>query len=112
MPDDWFTVAALAQRLGRAQSTIRSWRDQYRAYIPERLDDSGHQIYPFAIMAEIAVMAARRLTPREIAAELARRRGDDAQEPPREWQDEVLAELRAIRAALERMAPRESEPQE
>lgn len=105
----WLTVAALSKRLGRAPSTIRSWRDRYPAWVPERLDDAGHQTYPLERMEEIAVLAAKRLTPREIEAELAQRHGGDA-EPAAGLDDLVLAELRAIRAAVERIADRLDPP--
>lgn len=112
----WLTVAALTKRLGRAPATIRLWRDTYAAHVPERIDEAGHQTYPLEILEAIAAMRARNLTPREITAELERRSGSAADTKPVSREDAILGELRAIRealadlpairAALERLAER------
>lgn len=102
----WLTVAALSDRLGRARSTIRLWRHHYRAWVPEQRNESGHQTYPLERIEEIAVLAARRLSPREITAELERRHGDqtDGAVQAETFEAAVLARLDAILAELQRIA--------
>jgi transposase-like protein len=96
----WLTVAALARRLGRAESTIRSWRDRYALFVPEQTDQDGRSVYPFERIAEIQALHAQSLTPREVSAEMARRHRGAAETsvssaaPDR--LDQVLAELRAL----------------
>lgn len=103
----WLTVAELARRLDRPHSTIRSWRDRYRAWVPVDTNEDGVQVLPAERVAMIANLAAQRLTPREIAAELERQHGTG---PPDEaptaepWQHELVAEVRRLRIAVERLA--------
>ena len=102
----WLTAAELSKRLDRPLSTIRSWRDRYRPFVEVRSDRHGRQTFEVGRMTEIAALAAQRLTPREIAAELERRQERGAGgSPPREV---TLADLHdkldAIHAVLERIA--------
>lgn len=110
MPDGytWLTVSVLAARIGRARSTIRLWAEQQRAWVPERLNEAGHQTYPLERLQEIAVMASRRLRPREISAELARRHGDGLSEssPPEARDDRLVELLERIAADVRRIADR------
>lgn len=110
MPTTWLTVAALAQRLGRAESTIRLWRDRYRPFVPERLDQSGHKLYPLERIEEIATMAAGRLTPREIASEMERLHGptgDDATPREPDRLDRMMEDLRHLREQVDWLVERE-----
>lgn len=100
----WLTADEIALRLDRPVSTIRSWRDRYRAFVPERHDAARRQIYPLELLAQIRALQAEGLTTREIRAELERRQGDPS--PTASRDDLILEELRAIRAAIERIAAR------
>jgi hypothetical protein len=102
----WLTVATLAHRLERAESTIRSWRDRYRRFVPEQLDAAGLQVYPLERLEEIKVLAAQRLTPREITAELERRHGDQSEEPTETFEAAVLTRLDRLIELVERIADR------
>lgn len=98
----WLTVAALSKRIGRPYSTLRLWRDTYD--VPGQLDEHGQQTYPLEIFEAIAAMRAQNLTPREITAELERRHGERPGDSPVTREEAILEELRAIRAAVERIA--------
>lgn len=108
----WLTVADIAARLGRAESTIRLWRDRYRRFVPEQRDDEGRQTYPIERIEEIAALQAQRLTPREVAAELSRRQGSGPVDAPGASAgpatlDQILAELRQIREDVRWLVERE-----
>jgi DNA-binding transcriptional MerR regulator len=106
----WQTISELSRRLGRPESTIRSWRDRYRAFVPERTDTAGRRIYPVDVLAEIQALQGQHLTPREIRAQLARREGEpdaEAVHGPPDRLDQILAELLAIRVVVEWLAERE-----
>lgn len=116
----WLTVAELADRLGRARSTIRLWRHQYRAWVPERRNAAGHQQFPLERLQEIAVLASKSLTPREISATLERRHGEaGADDGGETFEAAVLSRLdtivainRRVADVLERIADRLDPPKE
>lgn len=93
----WLTMAAIARRVGRPVSTVRSWRDRYAEYVPEQTDAEGQRVYPLERIAEIQAMRARNLIPREIISELARRHEGAAGEEEPDRLEEVLTEVRAVR---------------
>ena len=111
----WLTVSALARRLGRAPSTIRYWRDRYPEFVPEQLDDDGHQVYPLERIAEIQALLSQSLTAREVSAELARRHSgaaeDQAVPAAPDRLDQLIQEVQALhddvlalRAVVNRLA--------
>lgn len=99
----WLTVAALSKRLGRAESTIRLWRDTYD--VPQQIDADGFQTYPLDIYEAIMAMRAENLTPREISARLERRHGDEDEPAPAvDFEAAVLDRLDRLIAAVKRIA--------
>lgn len=98
----WLTVTEIARRLGRAPSTVTYWRNTFRAELTERADDDGHPSYQLAVFERLDVLMRQRTPRTEIRRELA---GTDAESStPAGRDDLILEELRAIRAAVERIA--------
>lgn len=108
----WLPVAEIARRTGRADSTIRSWARRFHDLIPARTDPAGATLYPLAAFRLVETMASQRRPTEAIRAELTRRSGlpDDAPVDSDWWQAAMLEELRAIRAAVERIADRLDHP--
>lgn len=107
----WLTADEIARKLGRPVSTIRSWRDRYRPFVPEQIDGERRQTYPLERLAEIQALQAQDLTTREVRAELARRHGrtDQEGEAAPDRLDQILDELRELRRSVEWLVARERE---
>lgn len=97
----WLTVTEIARRLGRPLSTVVYWRNTFRDQLDERQDDHGHARYALAIFERIDVMLRQRTSRAEIRRALT---GHQREGPTESRDDLILAELRAIREAVERIA--------
>ena len=101
--DEWLTVADLARRLDRPDSTVRRWASLYGDLIDTRRSEQGSRTYSLQAMERIRDLADERLQAREIRRELA-----EAPAPTRAdtvvWQAAVLAALNRIAELLERIA--------
>lgn len=97
----YLAVAELAQRLGRAENTIRLWVRHHAAHVERRADERGAATYPLETLAEIRARYDAGMSAREVERELSRGDGeqpDDLLTVLREIRDD----LRAIRRAVER----------
>lgn len=104
----WHTIREIARLLGRPESTVRSWRDRYRPFVPERTDPGGRRLYDSDVLTEIQTLQGQHLTPREIRVILSRHlgaEGDLAGGPA--TIEQVLAELRALREQVDWLVERE-----
>ena len=99
----WLTLVALARRLGRSESTVRSWRNRHADHVSSQQTAEG-RTYSLERMQEIEALYGQGLNAREVSAELERRHGsaDECTAEPATL-DAVLVELRAIRSAVERL---------
>lgn len=97
------TIAELADRLGRSQTTVRNWRRAFRDLAGAHVGTDRQRRYPLALFEAIAVLYERGLPTAQVRAELERRPGEVAP-PVVDHQEAILLELRAIRAAVERIA--------
>lgn len=96
----WLTVTEIARHLGKADSTVRYWRNRYRTLLPERTNDAGHRCYSLAAFETIAALYARRAPPHEVMAALS---GTDASPHHTGTEDrltEIMDELHAVHAEI------------
>lgn len=103
----WHTIREIARLLGRPESTVRSWRDRYRPFVPERTDHGGRRLYDSDVLTEIQTLQGQHLTPREIRVILARHLGAEGDAIGAATLDQVLAELRALREQVDWLVERE-----
>lgn len=105
----WLTVTELARRLGRPESTARSWRNAYREHLDERTDRDGHFIYRLAQFQRIAGLMEAGASRAEVVRVLA----EDGAAEPADYETRRLALLERLVVAVERiadqLAPREGE---
>lgn len=103
----YLTVRDLAERLGRAENTIRLWARHHAAHLDRRADAHGAATYPLETMLRLRAMYDANMTSAEIERELSRggepAPADDLLTVLREIRDDI----RAIRRAVERDAPRQ-----
>lgn len=91
----WLTITEIARRLGRPPSTVTYWRNTFRDVLAERLGDDEHPTYRLDVFQRLAVLMGSRTAHAEIRRELT-----DEQTPVANLDELILAELRAIRTAL------------
>lgn len=103
----WHTIREIARLLGRPESTVRSWRDRYREYLPERTDRAGRRLYSSELLTEIETLQGQHLTPREIRAELARHHGDDAGSHAMVTLESLAEQLRVLDEKVDWLVERE-----
>lgn len=96
------TIAELADRLGRSQTTVRNWQRAFRDLAGDAVGADRVRRYPLGLFERLAVLYDQGLPTRAIRAELERQQDGDP--VPATHDDLILDELRSIRAAVERIA--------
>jgi transposase-like protein len=102
-PAGYVTIMEIARHLGRPESTVRHWRNAYRDLLDEQSGPDGSRRYALAVFMEIERLHRAGRSGWDVRAALAG--GADAV-PSESWHHDLIAAIRELTVAVNRLADR------